>query len=204
MPEIVAVVFYATERDAAQPVDFQYVLGTVWGGADVDVAFFADADAVTGGIEGGVFEVRVEGEVVEAAVGEAVAIVWGFKGSASRVGSCTGRMWGERVGGVTFGIFRPGDEVYFCEGGYAFVDTASTSQMRKLYDERCGDDFVVLATYFHLNWSESAGFLHDWGNYIYHGTYCCEDTPVVRGKIAESFGIELHCKSCTFAVEYLS
>lgn len=45
------------------------------GGGDVDVGFFADADLVAEGIEVRAFEVRVKGEVVEAAVGEAVAVI---------------------------------------------------------------------------------------------------------------------------------
>ena len=76
MAQIVTVGLYAAEGDAAQAVDFDNVLRAGRGGADVDVGFFADADLVADGVKGRAFQVRVEGEVVEAAVGEAVAIVW--------------------------------------------------------------------------------------------------------------------------------
>ena len=45
-------------------------------GADVDVGFFAGTDAVACAVEGAFFLVGVEGEVVEAAVREAVAVVF--------------------------------------------------------------------------------------------------------------------------------
>ena len=50
--------------------------GALWGRADVDVGFFADADAVADAVDVGAFEGGVEGEVVETAVCEAVAIVF--------------------------------------------------------------------------------------------------------------------------------
>lgn len=46
------------------------------GGADVDVGFFADAYAISCAVEGGALEVRVEREIVQAAVGEAVSVIW--------------------------------------------------------------------------------------------------------------------------------
>lgn len=46
--EVVAVVLDAAEGDAAEAVDLQYELGACGGGDDVDVGFFADADAVAG------------------------------------------------------------------------------------------------------------------------------------------------------------
>ena len=77
MPQVVAVGFHRAEGDAPQAVEFEDVGDPCGGGGDVDVGFFADADLVAEGEERGVFEVRVEGEVVEPAVGEAVAVVCG-------------------------------------------------------------------------------------------------------------------------------
>ena len=48
VPEVVAVVLDAAEGYPAQSVDLQYVLGARGGGDDVDVRFFAHADAVAG------------------------------------------------------------------------------------------------------------------------------------------------------------
>ena len=48
MPEVVAVVLDAAEGDAAEAVDLEDELGASGGGDDVDVGFFADADAVAG------------------------------------------------------------------------------------------------------------------------------------------------------------
>ena len=45
------------------------------GGDDENVGFFTRADLVADGVDGGVLLVGVEGEVVEAAVGEAVAVI---------------------------------------------------------------------------------------------------------------------------------
>ena len=59
--EVVAVVLDAAEGDAAQAVDFQYELGARGGGYDVDVGFFAHADAVAGRVEGLPLLVRVQG-----------------------------------------------------------------------------------------------------------------------------------------------
>ena len=47
-----------------------------WGGGHVDVGFFTGADLVANAVEGLALEMRVEGEVVKTAVGEAVAVVW--------------------------------------------------------------------------------------------------------------------------------
>ena len=46
--EVVAVVLDAAEGDAAESVDLQDELGAGRGGYDVDVGFFAHADAVAG------------------------------------------------------------------------------------------------------------------------------------------------------------
>ena len=51
MLEIVSVVLDAAKGYAAQAVDFQNVLGACGGGHDVDVGFFADADAVAGRVK---------------------------------------------------------------------------------------------------------------------------------------------------------
>ncbi len=76
MLQVVPVVLDATERDASESVNFEYKL--LAGGVcdHVDVGFFANADAVPCAVEDFVFEVGVECEIVEAAVGETVAIVW--------------------------------------------------------------------------------------------------------------------------------
>ncbi len=75
MAEVIAVGFDRAEGDAAQAVDFHDELPVRGGGADVDVGFLAAADHVAGGVEGFLLEVRVQGEVVVAAVGEAVSVV---------------------------------------------------------------------------------------------------------------------------------
>ena len=56
-------------------MDFEYEL--LAGGVRdyVDVGFFANADAVTCAVEGFVFKVGVECEIIEAAVGETVTII---------------------------------------------------------------------------------------------------------------------------------
>ena len=75
MLQVVSVILDASERDAAESVDFEYEL-LAGGVCDyVDVGFFANADAVACAVEGFVFEVGVECEIVEAAVGETVTIV---------------------------------------------------------------------------------------------------------------------------------
>ena len=73
--EVVAVGFDGTEGDAAEAVDLEDVLRTVGVRDDKDVGFFADADLVADGVELLALQVGVEGEVVEAAVGQAVAVV---------------------------------------------------------------------------------------------------------------------------------
>ncbi len=76
MLQVVSVVLNAAERDTAESVDFEYEL--LAGGVrdHVDVGFFANANAVACAVESFVFEVGVECEIVKAAVGETVAIVW--------------------------------------------------------------------------------------------------------------------------------
>lgn len=75
MLEIVAIVFDAAKGDAAKAVDLQNELCACGGSADVDVGFFAHADAIARTVEGRAFEMGVQGEVVEASVGEAIPIV---------------------------------------------------------------------------------------------------------------------------------
>lgn len=57
MLEVVTVVLDASEGYAAQAVDFQDILGAGGGGYDVDVGFFAHADAVAGRVQGLPFKV---------------------------------------------------------------------------------------------------------------------------------------------------
>lgn len=80
LAQVVAVGLDGAEGDAAEAMDLEDVLGAGGVGDDEDVGFFADADLVADGVEVLSLEVRVEGEVVEAAVGEAVAVVlWGWR-----------------------------------------------------------------------------------------------------------------------------
>ena len=75
MFQVIAVVLDAAEGHAAEAVDLEDLLDSRWGGAEVDVGFFADADAGADAVDGIAFEMRVQGEVVETAVGEAVAVI---------------------------------------------------------------------------------------------------------------------------------
>lgn len=76
MLEIVAVVFDAAEGDAAKAVDFKDELGTGRGSANVDVGFLAHTNAIACAVEDGTLEVSVESEVIEAAIGEAISVIW--------------------------------------------------------------------------------------------------------------------------------
>ena len=73
---VVAVVLDGAEGDSAETVEFEDVLFSGGGGDDIDIGFFSHADLVADGIDGGLFLEGVESEVVEAAVGKAVAIIW--------------------------------------------------------------------------------------------------------------------------------
>lgn len=75
LAQVVSVGFHGAEGDAAQSVDLEHHLGAGGGGDDEDVGFFADADLVADGVDGLLFLVGVQGEVVQAAVGEAVAVI---------------------------------------------------------------------------------------------------------------------------------
>ena len=104
--------------------------------ADVDIGFFAGADAVAGAVQCAVFLVSVEREVVKTAVGEAVAVV--FRGLHKGV-SIEARPERERKRkracevwkrySITFCIVGPGDEVRFGKGRNRFVYTAAGSQV---------------------------------------------------------------------------
>lgn len=103
MTKVVPVGFHGAEGDSAQAVDFQDVLDASWGGDYEDVGLFAGADLVPDGEDRGVFLVCVEREVIEAAVGEAVAVI--------------------------FRILSSGYEIRFCEDGDAFVGAAATAEV---------------------------------------------------------------------------
>ena len=77
MLQVVPVILDAAERDAPESVDFEYEL--LAGGVRdyVDVGFFADADAVACAVESLMFKMGVKCEIVEAAIGETVTIIWG-------------------------------------------------------------------------------------------------------------------------------
>ena len=75
MAEVIAVGFHGAEGYAAKAMDFQDVLYTRARGDDEDIGFFTRADLVADRVDGRVLLVGVEGEVVEAAVGEAVSII---------------------------------------------------------------------------------------------------------------------------------
>lgn len=75
--QVVAVRFDGAEGDAAEAVDFEDELAARGRGDDEDVGFFAHADLVADAVDGGFGAVRVQREVVEPAVGEPVAVVFG-------------------------------------------------------------------------------------------------------------------------------
>lgn len=76
LAQVVPVGFHGAEGDAAEAVDLEHHLGAGGGGNDEDVGFFAHADLVADGVDGVMFLVGVQGEVVQAAVGEAVTVIW--------------------------------------------------------------------------------------------------------------------------------
>ena len=57
-------------------MEFQHLLSSGLRCSDVDVAFFADSYLVSEAEDGVAAAVGIEGEVVEAAVSEAIAVVW--------------------------------------------------------------------------------------------------------------------------------
>lgn len=44
-------------------------------GNDIDIGLFPHADAIAGAVNGGALKVSVQGEVIQAAVGEAVPVI---------------------------------------------------------------------------------------------------------------------------------
>lgn len=76
MLEIVSVVLDAAKGYAAQAVDFQDVLSAGGGGHDVDVGFFADADTIAGRVKRLTFQMCVQGQIVETAVGETISVIY--------------------------------------------------------------------------------------------------------------------------------
>ena len=76
MAEVIPVGFYGAEGDAAETVEFEDLCAAGRGGGDVDVAFFAYAYLVSETEDRVAATVGVEREVVEAAVGEAVTVIY--------------------------------------------------------------------------------------------------------------------------------
>lgn len=93
MSEIVAVVLDTPEGDASQSMDFDHILHPVGRRADVDVGFFACANARAGAEQGIVLQVCVEGEVIKSSVGQTVAVVLCILGARNQIG------FGERGNG---------------------------------------------------------------------------------------------------------
>lgn len=75
MFEIIAIVFDAAEGYTAKAMDLQDKLGAGGRSANVDVGFLTHANAIACAVEGGAFEVGVEGKIVETAVREAIAVI---------------------------------------------------------------------------------------------------------------------------------
>lgn len=156
--EVVAVGFDGAEGDAAEAVDFQDALllvvvvaclmeGIGGRGADggrseddVNVGFFARADALAGRVQGFALEVGVQGEVVEAAVGEAVAVICRVLIPLCllcvlKLSECLGNRGAGREkpwmdgGRITFRILHPCDQVGFRECGDGSLSAAAGAQM---------------------------------------------------------------------------
>lgn len=148
MAQVVSVVLDGSEGNPPESVDLENVLSLCRclprggrRGADVDVGFLACADAVARAVEGALLRVRVQGEVVEAAVGEAVAVIFFgcYSVSVEIIGKGEGGKGGkvEGIGGVseggggfhTFGVLGPSDEVRFGEGGDRFLHPAAGAEV---------------------------------------------------------------------------
>lgn len=82
-----------------------------------DITLLSDSNLVSDAVYRVGFEVCVEGEVIEAAVSQSVALI-------------------PRVP-------HPGKKADFCQTGYAFQDLVPAFEVREGNDEGCGDDFVV-------------------------------------------------------------
>lgn len=92
----------------------------------MDVGFFARADLLACRVEGLPLLVRVQSQVVEASVGEAVAIVCGgFELLFLLIVAQELPRWLN-----TFGTLETSDEVYFGQSGDAFVHSAATPKAR--------------------------------------------------------------------------
>lgn len=125
LAQVVAVGLDGAERDAAEAVDLEDQLGARGVGDDHDVGFFADADAAADAVDVLLGGVRVEGEVVEAAVGEAVAVVL-----------C---------------VFGAPDQAVLGEGRDGAVDAAGTAfEAGELLDQGGWDELVVLGALLYL------------------------------------------------------
>lgn len=123
--QVVAVGLDGAEGDAAEAVDLEDALDAGLVGDEEDVALLADADAAADAVDGALGGVGVQGEVVEAAVGQAVAVV--------------------------AGLLEARDEADLGEGadGVPHAVRAAAELGDALYQWR-RDDFVVLAAYLDL------------------------------------------------------
>ena len=57
-------------------MNLEHVLCSGRRGDDENIGFFADSSLVAHTIDSGFFEVGMQGQVVEATVGQAIAVVW--------------------------------------------------------------------------------------------------------------------------------
>jgi len=86
MLQVVSIVLDAAEGYAAKSVDLEDKLGPRGRSYNVDIGLFANANAIARAVESTSFEVGVEREVVKAAIGKAVPVIYVAR-SASGVGS---------------------------------------------------------------------------------------------------------------------
>jgi hypothetical protein len=110
--------------------------------------------------------VGVHGQVVKATIGETVAII--------------------------LGVLDLCDEAIFGESRDVPVNGASTTLAGKLLDERCGNDFMVLATLLDLFIALACVSRKFVRATKVLETYCSEDAPIVGGKVAQSACVQLH------------
>lgn len=85
--QVIPLVLHAPETDPAQPVDLEDVLLPRRTRAHVDVALLAAPHAGAHAVDGPGFGVPVQGQVVESAVGQAVAVVRGVFHAGDQVGA---------------------------------------------------------------------------------------------------------------------
>lgn len=112
--------------------------------SDVDITLLTHADLVTETVDDVAFAMRIQRQVVQPAVREPVAIV--------------------------FCILDLGYQAYFRKVGYAFVYAGARSQAGDLLNQRCWDQFMVLAS-------------------LLDGL---KNAPVIRSKIADCASVEFH------------